>query len=275
MSSLSNRQYVKVSPFNDSCLPAQEIHINFENENIEFNEIDILKKHCYRRIIKEEEIIVFHYRGKFLKIFIKKIIPIQHDSILKHLSNLNISKKQYYTVVANTEWKIHKANIQEITKTEKIFSVGNEQLLLDMKNMLNMGFSKSVKHLRYKPKGILLFGPPGSGKTTLCFTLADTINAFVIIIKEEDIFSKLFDEAGKTLNELFLQAKIRSPSLVIIDNIEKLFPKKSSNDLHRRILSILLNFLDDLEQDDNSSVMFIGITSNPEEVHSSLRRSGR
>ena len=125
------------------------------------------------------------------------------------------------------------------------------------------------------PRGVLLFGPPGTGKTLLAKAVANETNANFYSIGGPEIMSKFYGESEERLRETFKQAQENSPSIIFIDEIDSIAPKREevSGDVEKRVVSQLLTLLDGLES--RGKVVVIGATNRPDALDPALRRPGR
>ena len=125
------------------------------------------------------------------------------------------------------------------------------------------------------PKGILLYGPPGTGKTLLAKALANEIGAYFISINGPEIMSKYYGESEQRLREIFEEAKKNAPSIIFIDEIDAIAPKRDEvvGEVERRVVAQLLALMDGLEARGN--VIVIAATNRPNAVDPALRRPGR
>ena len=124
------------------------------------------------------------------------------------------------------------------------------------------------------PKGALLYGPPGCGKTLLARALATESGANMIFVRGPEILSKWVGESEKAIREIFRKAKASSPCLVIFDELDSLARAKSGEDggVGERLLSQLLT---EMEDGGASRVIVIGISNRPDLLDTSLLRPGR
>ena len=125
------------------------------------------------------------------------------------------------------------------------------------------------------PKGILLHGPPGTGKTLLAKAVASESNAHFISISGPEIMSKFYGESEARLREIFKEAKEKAPSIIFIDEIDSIAPKREevTGEVERRVVSQLLSVMDGLEA--RGKVIVIAATNRPNAIDPALRRPGR
>ncbi|MHA1688859.1 MAG: CDC48 family AAA ATPase [Promethearchaeota archaeon] len=125
------------------------------------------------------------------------------------------------------------------------------------------------------PKGVLLRGPPGCGKTLLAKAVANESEAHFISINGPEIMSKFYGESEKKLRKLFIEAEEKSPSIIFIDEIDAIAPKRETvtGEVERRVVAQLLALMDGLHS--RGRVIVIGATNRPNSLDSALRRPGR
>ena len=125
------------------------------------------------------------------------------------------------------------------------------------------------------PKGVLLHGPPGTGKTLLVKAVASETNANFISIGGPEIMSKFHGESEKHLRNIFKQAQENAPSIVFIDEIDSIAPKReeATGETERRVVAQLLSLMDGLVS--RGKVVVIGATNRPNAIDPALRRPGR
>jgi len=125
------------------------------------------------------------------------------------------------------------------------------------------------------PKGVLLYGPPGTGKTLLAKAVAGETNAHFISLSGPEIMGKHYGESEERIREIFTQAEENSPSIIFIDEIDSIAPKRDevSGELEKRIVSQLLTLMDGMKS--RGKVVVIAATNRPDSIDPALRRPGR
>lgn len=125
------------------------------------------------------------------------------------------------------------------------------------------------------PKGVLLHGPPGCGKTLIANALVEETGAHVVIINGPEIMARKGGESEANLRQAFEEALQKAPSIIFMDELDSIAPKRdqAQGETEKRIVSQLLTLMDSLKP--NSNVMVIGATNRPNVIESALRRPGR
>jgi transitional endoplasmic reticulum ATPase len=125
------------------------------------------------------------------------------------------------------------------------------------------------------PKGVLLHGPPGTGKTRLARAVANESSAEFFLINGPEIMGSAYGESEKKLREVFEKASKSAPSIIFIDEIDSIAPKRSSvqGEAEKRLVAQLLTLMDGLEP--RANLVVIAATNRPDAIDEALRRPGR
>ncbi len=127
------------------------------------------------------------------------------------------------------------------------------------------------------PKGVLLYGPPGSGKTLIARAVANETDAYFTSISAPEIMGKLYGESESRLRMLFEEASRKSPAIIFIDEIDAIAPKRedmgSEKQVEKRVVAQLLTLMDGLAS--RGQIIVIGATNLPNAIDPALRRPGR
>ena len=125
------------------------------------------------------------------------------------------------------------------------------------------------------PKGVLLYGPPGCGKTLLAKAVATESDAYFIAINGPEIMSKYYGESEQRLREIFEEARKNAPAIIFIDEIDSIAPKREEviGEVEKRVVAQLLTLMDGLQE--RGKIVVIGATNRIEAVDPALRRPGR
>ena len=157
---------------------------------------------------------------------------------------------------------------QDVGGLDEIKKTLNDNLILAMHDPAK--FNKmGIK----PPKGALIYGPPGCGKTLLARALATESGANMILVRGPEILSKWVGESEKAIREIFRKAKASSPCVVIFDELDSLARYKSNEGAVGE--TILSQLLTEMEEGVSSRVVVIGITNRPDLLDNSLLRAGR
>ena len=125
------------------------------------------------------------------------------------------------------------------------------------------------------PKGVLLYGPPGTGKTMIARAVASEVDAHFISLSGPEIMSKYYGESEGKLREVFDEAQENSPTIIFIDEIDSIAPKRedTKGEVERRVVAQLLSLMDGLKS--RGQVIVIAATNLPDAIDPALRRGGR
>ncbi|XP_075716595.1 ATPase family gene 2 protein homolog A isoform X2 [Rhinoderma darwinii] len=128
------------------------------------------------------------------------------------------------------------------------------------------------------PRGILLYGPPGTGKTLIARAIANEVGAHVSVINGPEIMSKYYGESEAKLRQIFAEASQRLPSIIFIDELDALCPKRESaqSEVEKRVVASLLTLMDGIgSEESQGQLLVLGATNRPHSLDPALRRPGR
>lgn len=159
---------------------------------------------------------------------------------------------------------------------EDIGGLGRELSLVREMIELPLRNPDLFNHLGIEPpKGVLLYGPPGTGKTLIAKAVANEVNAHFITLSGPEIMNKYYGESEGKLREVFEEAEEHAPSIIFIDEIDSIAPKRedTKGEVERRIVAQLLSLMDGLKS--RGKVIVIAATNLPDNLDPALRRGGR
>lgn len=159
---------------------------------------------------------------------------------------------------------------------------GIDKIIQDVLELIGMPLShpEIYQHIGTDtPRGVLLHGPPGCGKTVLANAISNELGVPFISISAPSIVSGMSGESEKKLREVFEEAKSLAPCILFLDEIDAITPKRDSaqREMERRIVAQLLTCMDDVsfEKTGGRPVIIIGATNRPDSIDPALRRGGR
>ncbi|MFW9867527.1 MAG: CDC48 family AAA ATPase [Candidatus Thorarchaeota archaeon] len=197
-----------------------------------------------------------------------KVISVRPNGvcIIKQDTILNISEKITEDIEADTNYITY----EDVGGLDREIQRVREMVELPLRH------PSLFKRLGIDPpKGVLLRGPPGCGKTLLARAVANESEAHFISINGPEVMSKFYGESEKKLRKLFIEAEEKSPSIIFIDEIDAIAPKRETvtGEVERRVVAQLLALMDGLHG--RGKVIVIGATNRPNSLDSALRRPGR
>jgi transitional endoplasmic reticulum ATPase len=217
-------------------------------------------------------------------IVLRKLMPDlklkEEEPIPKELlEKLRITQKDFKEALKVVRPSALREVLVEIPNVKWSDVGGLENVKQELKEAVEwpLKYPNSFKRLGVKPpKGILLYGAPGTGKTLLAKAVANESQSNFILVKGPELLSKWVGESEKAVREIFKKARQVSPTVIFFDEIDSLAPRRGlSSDSHvsERVVNQLLTEIDGLE--DMQDVVVIAATNRPDIVDTALLRPGR
>ena len=217
------------------------------------------------RVLTRGDVIEISVMGRKIELVATKITPAAEAVIIGDRTGIEISEKP-----AKEERAIPRISYEDIGGLGPEIKKIREMIELPMKH------PELFERLGVEaPKGVLLHGPPGTGKTLLARALASETNSHFQTLSGPEIMSKYYGESEERLREIFKEAEEEAPSIIFIDEIDSIAPKREevTGEVERRIVAQLLAVMDGLES--RGKVVVIGATNRPDSLDPALRRPGR
>jgi len=211
----------------------------------------------------------------------KNIVPVLFFGNLFTFAVLQTRPSGVVKITPKTKVVIHSRAVQE-----KAFSTnvtyedigGLEEEIQRIREMIELPlrYPELFQKLGIEPpKGVLLYGPPGCGKTLLAKAVATEAEANFVLINGPEIMNKYYGETEAKLREIFRKAEEEAPSIIFIDEIDAIAPKRGevTGEVEKRVVAQLLALMDGLES--RGQVIVIGATNRQNAIDPALRRPGR
>jgi transitional endoplasmic reticulum ATPase len=218
------------------------------------------------RVVTQGSVITINIMGRRIDLLLAKVEPRADVVIVNRNTSIKFTDKAPKQVIS----KIPKVTYEDIGGLDREIGRVREMIELPLKH------PELFERLGVQaPKGVLLHGPPGTGKTLLAKAVANETNANFFHIGGPEIMSKFYGESEERLREIFKEAEENSPSIIFIDELDSIAPKREevSGDVEKRIVSQLLTIMDGLES--RGELVVIGATNRPNAIDPALRRPGR
>jgi len=205
-------------------------------------------------------------------------IDLENERIpSKILQSMEIKARDFYDATleviptAMREFYVERAKVW----WSNVGGLNNEKKILKDNMVAAINEPNKFKKMGVKPpKGVLLYGPPGCGKTLLARALAAECGANMILVRGPEILSKWVGESEKAIREIFRKAKASAPCVIIFDELDSLAKSKIKNETDRGE-TILSQMLTEMEDAGTSNIVIVGITNRPDLIDNSMLRNGR
>lgn len=209
--------------------------------------------------------------------FYGKNITVKVLSINKPILSEN-HNDQWYLIKDSTKWVFNSDSKKSKPENLYKFCIGGvDNILNEVRSILKLALSDQAKNSNFKlMRSVLLYGPSGTGKTMISKFIAAESGGNIVNINTSEIYSKFYGETEAALKKIFSEAIKNDPSIILIDEIDLLCPKRTSSgtEQEKRIVSTLATLLDSLHNADKR--VFVLATSNkPDMLDPNLRRYGR
>jgi len=226
---------------------------------------EYLKRYMEGRVITRGDIIEISVMGRKIELMATRVSPAKEAAVIGERTRIEISEKP-----AKEEKVGPRVTYEDIGGLSAEIKKVREMIELPMKH------PELFERLGVEaPKGVLLYGPPGTGKTLLAKALASETNAHFETLSGPEIMSKYYGESEEKLRQLFKTAEEQAPSIILIDEIDSIAPKREevTGEVERRVVAQLLALMDGMEA--RGKVVIIGATNRPDSLDPALRRPGR
>lgn len=238
-------------------------------------------------VIQREEKVFFTevYKldnDKYLYVFLKqRIEDIPSERLKSQLIKITIGIESYIGFVSD------QFNEQLVSDFQKKMSsltgfdavAGMEELKILLTNEVIEPLQNPEKFQKFKvsiPNGILLFGPPGCGKTFIVRKLAEELGYYFVEVKHSDVGSMYIHETSSKIAKQFENARAHAPAILFVDEISALVPKRDSLDSTSQYKEEEVDeFLMQLEHASDQHILVVGATNYPDRIDPAIRRSGR
>ncbi|MFX0211580.1 MAG: CDC48 family AAA ATPase [Candidatus Hodarchaeota archaeon] len=226
-----------------------------------------LKHILMNRVLTKGDFIEIPVYNQRIILVVSKISPSSEAVIMQETTRITISQTPVKDIKQETLQRVRYEDIgglsDEIQKVREMIE-------------LPMRHPELFKRLGITPpRGVLLHGPPGTGKTLLAKAVATETDSHFISVSGPEFMSKFYGESEQRIRQFFDEAKENAPSIIFIDEIDSIAPKRSevTGEVERRVVAQLLSNMDGLS--DRGDVVVIGATNRVNALDPALRRGGR
>ncbi|MCI4364970.1 MAG: AAA family ATPase [Thermoplasmata archaeon] len=223
-------------------------------------------------------LIAFGYLG-WESIAVVLLVPAMITTVVASLILRDAFEAYFTSRLGGTNVGTRVADMKGLSKVTFDMVGGLHDVKADIKESMIVPLLRRDVTTRFKldpPKGILLFGPPGCGKTMLMKALATELGVEMISIKCSDVMSKWYGESEGKIAELLRTARERAPCILFMDEIDAIAKRRdmySADDVTPRLLSILLAEMDGIDK--SAGVIVVGSTNKPDLIDQAMLRPGR
>ena len=227
---------------------------------------EYLKQVFEGRAFSKGDVIALNVMGNKMELVVTSFAPSGEAAIMTSATQVKVSEKP----ADATSGDIPKVSYDDIGGLGDAVNKIREMVELPLKH------PELFKRLGIEaPKGVLLHGPPGTGKTMLAKAVAGETSSNFVYVGGPEIMSKFYGESEEKLREIFKDAEENAPSIIFIDEIDSIAPKRDevTGETERRVVAQMLALMDGLKA--RGKVVVIGATNRPNSIDEALRRPGR
>ena len=250
----------------DAALATKVTFAGLEETVIIRNSQQLARK-LENRVITKGDILSFYAMGRRVDLIVVEYSP-KAEAVRIHLdTKVILSEKSHKEIIELEKARVTYEDIG-----------GLEEEIQKIREMIELPIRHPELFQRIgidPPKGVLLHGPPGTGKTLLARAVAYETEAHFITISGPEIMSKFYGQSEENLRKVFTEAKENSPSIIFIDELDSIAPKRGevTGEVERRVVAQLLSLMDGLEG--RGEIIVIGATNRVNDIDPALRRPGR
>ncbi|OMH85472.1 putative AAA domain-containing protein [Zancudomyces culisetae] len=256
----------------------QNFSIDVDENPIEQDSENILPNESNLMVVNEKNVL----NNQMVKYWKQNTATTTTTTTMTTTTAAQITKPTEKASSADIE-KNKQAESEKVKKVIKFSDMGGiEPIVEEVLELIVMPIKHSEIYLYTgvkPPRGVLLYGPPGCGKTMLAKAIAAEAGVTFLEVSAPEIVSGMSGESEKKLRDLFAQAIKQAPSIIFIDEIDAITPKRETaqREMERRIVAQLLTCIDSLswENTGNKHVVLLGATNRPDSLDPALRRAGR
>ncbi|MEM3368867.1 MAG: CDC48 family AAA ATPase [Thermoproteota archaeon] len=226
---------------------------------------EYVKNQLIGRIVSKRDIVPVRIMGRTINLIVTSFTPGADAVIINDYTHVSISERPQ-----PPPKDIERVTYEDIGGLDSAIQKIREMVELPLRH------PELFERLGIEaPKGVLLHGPPGTGKTLLAKAVANETNANFISISGPEIMSKYYGESEQRLREIFKEAQENAPSIIFIDEIDSIAPKREevTGEVEKRVVAQLLSLMDGLKS--RGKVVVIGATNRVNAIDPALRRPGR
>lgn len=252
---------------------AQKVILVSPKNNIRISNIEsFLYQKFQGRPVSIDDKIAVEYMGNRFEYKVIGLTPPIKSAIVNKETIIETTTPDFEASDLITEYKvIPKIAYEDIGGMDETIQRIREMVELPMR------YPELFERLGVEPpKGVLLYGPPGTGKTLLAKAVANETDSHFIHVSGPEVMSKFYGESEQKIRAYFDEAREKSPSIIFLDEIDSITPKrddKGAGEVERRIVSQMLALMDGLES--RGEIIVIGATNRANAIDPALRRPGR